>query len=72
VSVSFRERAGVIVIRVWLEADAATGLRARITAAKDLTAEGEAAHEQPVAVAASINEVVAAVTEWLQEFVDSS
>jgi hypothetical protein len=72
VSVTFRERAGVIVIRVWLEGNAASGLRARITAANDLTAEGEAAREQPVALAASIDEVVAAVSEWLEEFVGSS
>jgi hypothetical protein len=69
VSATFRERAGVIVIRVWIEGDAVTGLRARITAAVDLAAADREPREQTVAVAASIEEVLAAVGDWLAAFV---
>jgi hypothetical protein len=67
VSVPFRERAGVIVVRVWIEGDAVTGLRARITAS-DLSSGG-AAREETVAVAASIEEIVSEVGRWLEAFV---
>jgi hypothetical protein len=68
VSATFRERAGVIVIRVWIEGGAVTGLRARITAAAGLTGEEQGSGEQTVAVAAGVEEVLTAVGDWLRAF----
>lgn len=60
------ERAGVIVVRAWVDTGASSGLRARVTASRDLSCD-----EQTIAVAASVADVVAAVRDWLEAFVAS-
>jgi hypothetical protein len=58
------ERAGVAVIRVWIETAAGTdGLRARITLVQDLE---ERASE--TAVAAHPDEIVAVLRRFLEQF----
>jgi len=63
--VTASERAGVIVVRVWVEDDAPA--RARITASNDLSSD-----EQTIAVAAGIDEIVAAVRDWLERFMSTA
>jgi hypothetical protein len=58
-----RERTGVIVVRVWLEAGADNGLPARITAVRDLESE-----EVDNAAASSIEEIVDLVQRFLESF----
>ena len=55
------ERAGVIVIRVWVED--ASEVRARITASTDLFSG-----EQTVAVAQGAEDILAVVRSWLDAF----
>ena len=57
------ERTGVIIIRVWLEADVADGFRARVTAVRDLEA-----NEVDNAVASSVDEVVEIVQRFVSAF----
>jgi hypothetical protein len=64
VSVTASERAGVIVVRVWIEGDASA--RARITASSDLSSD-----EQTIAVAAGVEQIVAAVRDWLEQFLSA-
>ena len=60
------ERTGILVIRAWLELGGEAGLRARITTRLDASAG------QPLETAvASEAEVVAAVREWLNAFLDA-
>jgi hypothetical protein len=62
-STTAHDRAGVIVIRVWLE-DASTPVpRARITATTDL-----ASTEHVVDAAEGVDEILAAVRSWLDAF----
>jgi hypothetical protein len=56
------DRTGVIVIRVWLEAEGRQ-LRARLTSTTDARAEGET-----VAVAGSVAEACHYVEAWLRDF----
>jgi hypothetical protein len=58
-----RERTGVIVVRVWLEAGADDGLRARITAVRDLESE-----EVDNAAASSVEEIVDVVQRFVESF----
>jgi hypothetical protein len=58
-----RDRTGVLIIRVWTEADHDTTLRARITSYL-----GTAGAEQSQAVAASTAAICAAVERWVEEF----
>lgn len=62
-SVTASERAGVIVVRVWIESGAPAPLRARITTSSDLSTD-----EQTIAVAAGVEEIMAAVRAWLESF----
>jgi len=57
------ERSGVLVVRVWLERDPESGLRARISGSG---AGGSA--DQPVSAAATPDGVAAAVRSWLEGF----
>lgn len=59
------DRSATLVVRVWLEGDA-DAFRARLTAV--LPGEGQQVPEN-VAVAASPDDVVAAVRTWLDAFV---
>jgi hypothetical protein len=59
------ERTGVVVIRVWIERpDGANAFRARITLVGDLENE-----QTRTAAAASTNEIVEIVRDFLDEFV---
>jgi hypothetical protein len=58
-----RERTGVLVVRVWIEADD-DGLRARLTGSLDIAQPDEEASR----VAGSIDEIVAIVRDWLELF----
>ncbi len=55
---------GVLVMRVWLEGEPPTALRARVT-----TAIGVAETEHPMTAVATVDEACAAVRRWLIEFV---
>lgn len=57
------DRTGVLILRLWAEASHETGLRARIT--KTL---GPSATEQPVAVAASADDICTVVRDWIEAF----
>lgn len=58
-----RERTGVLVLRVWIEAGT-DEFRARITAESELGAE-----ERVTVVASSLDEIIEFVRRWVQEFV---
>jgi hypothetical protein len=60
------ERTGVLVIRVWMEPGGPAALRARVTHILDIVVADEA-----VIIAASQEEIYAAVQAWLQAFVAS-
>jgi hypothetical protein len=62
-STTVRDRAGVIVIRVWLEDPSAPIPRARITATSDL-----ATTEQTVGAAEGVDDILAVVRDWLDAF----
>jgi hypothetical protein len=57
------ERTGVIIIRVWLEADGEDGFRARVTAVRDLET-----NEVDNAVASNVDEVVEIVQRFVSAF----
>jgi hypothetical protein len=63
VSTTTQERAGVIVIRVWIEDASSAQLRARITASEDLSSV-----EQTVGAAEGVDGILAAVSDWLDGF----
>jgi hypothetical protein len=57
------QRTGVLVVRAWLEEGAEVGLRARVTHTLDVSRRGEI-----VLVAATQEEIYAAVRTWLEAF----
>ena len=57
------ERAGVMIIRIWLELEHEHGLRARLTESRDL-----ASREQMTHAAASVDEIVQLVHAWAERF----
>jgi hypothetical protein len=61
------DRTGLLILRLWIEANHETGLRARITQTLDTMAG-----EQPVAVAASADDICAIVKQWVQAFEDAA
>jgi hypothetical protein len=63
-------RSAVLLIRVWLEG-ADDAFRARLTA-PGLPGDGAPTEETTVAVAASPQDVVAAVEEWLAGYLRSA
>jgi hypothetical protein len=60
------ERTGVLVVRIWIEAPFRPGesLRARITSREDVDAD-----DTDTAAAASVDQVVEIVRDWLDRFV---
>jgi hypothetical protein len=61
------ERTGMLILRLWVESNHETGLRARITQTLDTSIA-----EQPVAAAASADDICAVVKQWVQAFTDPS
>jgi hypothetical protein len=57
------ERAGVLIVRIWLERGHENGLRARLTESSDL-----ASREQTTHSAASVDEIVELVRTWAESF----
>jgi hypothetical protein len=58
------ERVGVLVVRVWIEADAnGDGLRARLSSRLDIDEEGE-----QTSAAGSIDDIVDQARAWLKRF----
>jgi len=57
------ERAGVMIVRIWLEREHEHGLRARLTESRDL-----ASSEQTTHAAASVDEIVQLVRTWAERF----
>jgi hypothetical protein len=60
------DRTGMLILRLWIEENHETGLRARITQTLDT------AVERPLAVAASADDICAVVKQWVQDFADAS
>lgn len=60
---SSSDRTGVLIVRLWIEANHTKGLRARITQTLDTMAGEEA-----VAVAASADDICAVVKRWVEDF----
>ena len=60
------ERAGALIIRVWLEESGDPKLRIRMVGRLDLDAD-----EQVTAVAADIDEMLAHIRDWLVRFAGS-
>lgn len=61
---SEKERAGVMIVRIWLESGHEQELRARLTESSDLASREQTSHS-----AASVEEIVAIVREWAGRFV---
>jgi hypothetical protein len=59
------DRTGILIVRLWIEADAQEGFRARITQTLDLTDR-----EQATATAADPEDVYAVVQTWVEAFVE--
>jgi hypothetical protein len=57
------DRTGVLILRLWIETNHEIGLRARITQTLDSTAT-----EQPLAVAATADDICSIVKKWVQAF----
>ena len=58
------ERTGVLILRVWIEAGSGE-FRARITAESEL-----GSGERLTVVAATLEEVLELITDWVKEFLD--
>lgn len=59
------DRTGVLILRLWIETNHETGLRARITQTLDTMAA-----EESVAVATSADDICAVVKQWVEKFAD--
>jgi hypothetical protein len=57
------DRTGVLIVRLWIEANHERGLRARITQTLGATAT-----EQSLAVTASADDICAVVRRWVEDF----
>jgi len=57
------DRAGVMIVRIWIEGAHEQGLRARLTESSDL-----ASREQVTRAAASVDEIVDIVRTWAERF----
>ena len=62
-SLDVSERTGVMIVRLWIEADHPSGLRARITQTLDTTTT-----EHSVAVGASADDICDVVKGWVDAF----
>ena len=61
------ERFGLLILRAWIEQNAATALRVRITQTSDMDPV-----EQTLETAATIEDVLLAVRAWLDALIDSN
>ena len=59
------ERTGVLVVRIWVEGELPSGLRARVTRTLDVSSR-----DQRTTVVATTDEIEDAVRTWLAAFVD--
>jgi antitoxin component HigA of HigAB toxin-antitoxin module len=59
------DRTGILILRLWIEADAREGLRARITQTLD------SGDEQAMTTAAEPEDIYAVVRTWVEAFVDA-
>ena len=59
------EHTGIMIVRLWSEAHAHEGLRARITRTLDSTGD-----EQTMATASTPEDIYAVVRTWVEAFVD--
>ncbi|HZQ81932.1 MAG TPA: hypothetical protein VFB25_08155 [Gaiellaceae bacterium] len=57
------ERAGVLIIRLWVEPGAEGQLRARLTQSRDLASRDQTTH-----AAGSVDEIVDHVRAWAEDF----
>lgn len=57
------DRTGVLIVRLWMEANHQHGLRARITQTLNSTAG-----EESVALAATADDICAVVKRWVEDF----
>jgi hypothetical protein len=64
---SSSDRSGVLIVRLWSEANHQRGLRARVTQILDTMAA-----EESVAVAASAADICAVVERWVEDFAGSA
>ncbi|HVN60293.1 MAG TPA: hypothetical protein VMT59_03460 [Gaiellaceae bacterium] len=58
-------RAGVMIVRIWVERGHEHSLRARLTESSDLDSP-----EQSTTAASTVDEVVEIVRRWAEQFVD--
>jgi hypothetical protein len=58
-----RERAGVMIVRIWVEQGNEGRLRARLTESSDLASRQQTTHS-----AATVDEIVALVRGWAETF----
>ncbi len=56
-------RAGVMIVRIWVEQSHERSLRARLTESSDLSSP-----EQTTSAASSVEEVVEIVRRWAEQF----
>jgi hypothetical protein len=63
-----RKRAGLLIIRVWLESGYEDGLRARITRTVDVE---KGPSNEVVTTTAKPEDVCATVHDWLRDFMNS-
>ena len=59
------DRTGILIVRLWIEANAREGFRARITQTLDSTGP-----EQAMATAAHPEDIYSVVRTWVEAFVD--
>lgn len=59
------ERAGVMIVRIWIEQGHENALRARLTESGDL-----ASREQTTHSASSVDEIVQLVRDWAERFAE--
>lgn len=59
------DRTGILIVRLWIEANAREGFRARITQTLDSTGD-----EQTMATTADPEDLYAVVRTWVEAFVD--
>jgi hypothetical protein len=59
------DRTGILIVRLWIEANSREGLRARITQTLDSTGSEEA-----MATAAGPEDIYEVVRTWVEAFVD--
>lgn len=59
------DRTGVLIVRLWIEANHEHGLRARITRTLDTMVT-----EHAVAVVSSADDICSVVKQWVEDFAD--